>query len=197
VARRGSINALLLSQLALPKMVFAIRHARDELLYRTRSGSPPPAPRGAVLVLDDTAAAHGHVGVTLRLVAHLIATTVVRKGHRCALVTLGTPAADVTLSRPEDVIQIWTAGTDMPPDAEAASRLAGAVVSQMATLHGGDTRVILLTHPYQPPLAYPGSLTVRVHYPGHPVSIDDPFCFVMAPEPTATELIGTISRLIS
>jgi WD40 repeat protein len=197
VARRGSINALLLSQLALPKMVFAIRHARDELLYRTRSGSPPPAPRGAVLVLDDTAAAHGHVGVTLRLVAHLIATTVVRKGHRCALVTLGTPAADVTLSRPEDVIQIWTAGTDMPPDAEAASRLAGAVVSQMATMHGGDTRVILLTHPYQPPLAYPGSLTVRVHYPGHPVSVDDPLCFMMPPEPTATELIGTISRLIS
>lgn len=197
VARHGSIGALLLSQLALPTMVFAIRHARDELLYRTRSGSPPPAPRSAVLVLDDTAAAHGHVGVTLRLVAHLIATTVVRKGHRCALVTLGTPAADVMLSRPEDVIQIWTAGTDMPPDADAASRLAGTLVSQVATVHGGETRVILLTHPYQPPLAYPGSLTVRVHYPGHPVSIDDPLCFVMPPEPTATELIGTISRLIS
>ncbi|MBV9448162.1 MAG: WD40 repeat domain-containing protein [Streptosporangiaceae bacterium] len=197
VARHGNIGALLLSQLALPPLVFAIRHARDELLYRTRSGSPPPAPRAAVLVLDDTAAAHGRVGVTLRLIAHLIAVTVIHQGYRCALVTLGAPATEAMLTRPEDLIRIWTAGTDMPPDADAGSRLARGLVPQLGTVHGGDTRVILLTHPYQPPLAYPGSITVRVHYPGGPVADDDPLCVVVPPEPTATELIGAVSRLIS
>jgi WD40 repeat protein len=197
VARHGSIDALLLSQFALPPLAFAIRHARDELLYRTRSGSPPPAPRAAVLVLDDTAAAHGQVGVTLRLIAHLIATTVIRKGHRCALVTLGAPATDVMLSRPEDVIRIWTAGTDMPPDLEAGSRLAGGLISELVTAHGGDTRLILLTHPYQPPLATPGAITVRVHYPNRPVASDDPLCMMVPPEPTAAELVAAVSRLIS
>jgi WD40 repeat protein len=197
VARHGNIGALLLSQLALPTKAFRIRYALDELLYRTRSGSPPPALRAAVLVLDDTAAAHGQVGVTLRLIAHLIATMVIRKGNRCALVSLGTPATDAMLSRPEDVVRIWTAGTDMPPDLDAAGRLAGGLVSQLVTVHGGDTRVILLTHPYQSPLAYPGSVTVRVHYPGYPVTADDPLCVVVPPEPTATELVGAVSRLIS
>ena len=197
VARHGSIGGLLLSQLALPTKAFRIRYAMDELLYRTRSGSPPPALRAAVLVLDDTAAAHGQVGVTLRLIAHLIAMTVIRKGNRCALVTLGAPATDAMLSRPEDVVRIWTAGTDTPPDLEAGTRLAGGLVSELVTVHGGDTRVILLTHPYQPPLAYPGAVTVRVHYPGYPVTADDPLCVVVPPEPTATELVAAVSRLIS
>jgi WD40 repeat protein len=196
VARHGRIDALLLSQLALPPAVFAIRHSRDELLYRTRSGSPPPSPRVAVLLLDDTAAAHGQVGVTLRLIAHLLATTMTRKGYRCGLVTLGEPAADVMLTRPEDLIRIWTAGTDAPPDLPGGARLAQSLVTQLAAAHDGDARIILLTHPYQPALAHPGAITVRVHYAGHPVSTEDPFCVILPPEPTAIELASAVSRLV-
>jgi WD40 repeat protein len=197
VARHGKIDALLLTQLALPPLAFAIRHSRDELLYRTRGGSPPPGPRAAVLVLDDTAAAHGQVGVTLRLIAHLLATVMIRKGHRCALVTLGEPATDVILSRPEDLIRIWTAATDTPPDTDAGARLAGSLISRLSTGKSGDTRMIVLTHPYQPALPYPGCITVRVYYPGRPVATDDPLSVVLPPDPTAAELSGTVARLVS
>ncbi len=197
VARHGRIDALLLTQLALPRRAFAIRYSRDELLYRTRGGSPPPGPRAAVLVLDDTAAAHGQVGVTLRLIAHLLATAMIRKGHRCALVTLGAPAADVILSRPEDLIRIWTAGTDAPPDPDACARLAGGLLTRLAAERTGDARMIVLTHPYQPAFPHGGCITVRVHYPGHPVSTDDPFSLSLPPDPTAAELSSAVTRLVT
>jgi WD40 repeat protein len=196
IARSGPLDALLLSQLALSPRAFAIRYSRDELLYRTRGGSPPPAPHAAVLILDDTAAAHGQVGVTLRLVAHLAATTLLRRGRRCAVVTLGAPVTDRTMAKPEDLIGIWAAGTDAPPDPEAAWQVAERVLRDL-TGAGGEGRIALLTHVFAPALPSPGSVAVRVHYPGEPLVTDDPRSVVIPPEPSAAELLDAVGRAIS
>lgn len=196
IARHGHVNALLPSQLAAPELL-TVRHSRDELLYRTREGTPPPAPRATVIVLDDTPAAHGQVGITLRCTAHLLARTLLERHHRCALVTLGEPPAASFLDQHTDLARVWTANSVYPADPPSAFRLVSATATQLADPVTGAPRVVLLSHPYLPAPAYPDLTTVRVHYPGQPVTATAPRTHGLPATPTAEELSAVVAALLA
>jgi WD40 repeat protein len=189
LARHGSPDALLPTQLALPANVVTALRSRNELLYRARGGGVPSGPHSMIIVLDDTAAAHGAVGTALRLAAHLLAASLVRRGRRCALVGLGHPGWAVTVTRSADLIRLWTATTDGPPDLRAALHRVNTLVPDLTDPLRGAPEVTVFTHPHLP---VPGTMrSVRVHYPGRPVTLRRPGTFVLPPQPTAQQL-GTV-----
>ncbi|SDG79101.1 hypothetical protein SAMN05421505_10835 [Sinosporangium album] len=148
LARHGHVNALLPTQLALPPAALAARHIRDELLYRTQRGSVPPQPRAMVLVLDDTPAAHGPAGVTLRVCAHLLARSLLRRGLPGTLVTLGEPARAHPLGHPADLTALWLASSVARPDLAGAFRQIAALAPRLSDPVAGPPRVVVLTHAF-------------------------------------------------
>ena len=75
VSRTGPLTRLLPTQLALPGPLLLQQLAASQLLYRQHRAPAPPAPRPVSLILDTTPPTYGPAGETLRLAAHLIATT--------------------------------------------------------------------------------------------------------------------------
>ncbi|GAA0252304.1 hypothetical protein GCM10010492_61010 [Saccharothrix mutabilis subsp. mutabilis] len=165
LARHGAVNALVPTQLALPELL-GLRYTRGELLYRTRQGALPPVLRSAVLVLDDSPAAHGQVGVTLRMVAHLVASALVDDHHRCAVVRTGEPGAAVFLGRAQDLTALWTGGSVRRADVGTALRTAERVADGLADPLVGPARVLVLTQEYAEVPERPSLRCIRVRYPG-------------------------------
>ncbi|CAL9566206.1 hypothetical protein SUDANB95_04695 [Actinosynnema sp. ALI-1.44] len=165
LARHGAVNALVPTQLALPELL-GLRYTRGELLYRTRQGALPPVLRSAVLVLDDSPAAHGQVGVTLRMVAHLVASALVDDHHRCAVVRMGEPGAAVFLGPAQDLTALWTGGSVRRADVGAALRTAERVADGLADPLAGPAWVLVLTQEYQEVPERPSLRCIRVRYPG-------------------------------
>ncbi|KOV61826.1 hypothetical protein [Streptomyces sp. MMG1121] len=197
LARHGSANRLLPTQLALPTDLLRARHARDELLYRTSSGRLPRDPHGLVLVLDDTPATHGKVGSVLRLAAHLMAVTVLRLGRPCALVPLGEPWRSRTLLGPEDLVHVWAAGPLAEGDVPTAFREAEVVAARLTADLSGPPRMVLLSHPYLRPVPRPGLRELRVHYPHVPWREPARHRQVLPPEPSPEELRAALTALLS
>lgn len=196
VARHGNVNSLLPTQLALPELL-SVRQLRDELLYRTREGTPPPVSRGTVLVMDDTPAAHGQVGVTLRCIAHLLARTLLERRHRCGLVSLGDPAQACFLTRQVDLTAIWTLESLHSARVGPAFQMVAAMAAQLADPLTGAARVVLFTHKFLIAPPYPDLLTVRVYYPGQPVQGAGPGTFGLAAQPTAEALTDVVIGLLT
>lgn len=167
LARHGAVNALVPTQLALPELL-GLRYTRGELLYRTRQGALPPVLRSAVLLLDDSPAAHGQVGVTLRMVAHLVASALVDDHHRCAVVRMATPSAVAHISRPQDLTTLWTGGATSRADVSTALRTADRIADGLADPLAGPAWTIVLTHQYQEIPERPDLRCIRVRYPGRP-----------------------------
>lgn len=165
LARHGAVNALVPTQLALPELL-GLRYTRGELLYRTRQGSLPPVLRSAVLVLDDTPAAHGQVGVTLRMVAHLLASALLSDHHRCAVVRLGDPASAAFVTRPRDLTSLWVGGSVRRADVGGALRTAERVAEGLADPLAGPAWVIVLTQQFQEVPERGDVRCIRVRYPG-------------------------------
>ncbi|MEV5547560.1 hypothetical protein AB0L35_15755 [Streptomyces sp. NPDC052309] len=198
-ARHGPPDRLVPSQMALPAPLLHALWAQDALLYRTRRGRLPWTERDAVLVLDTGAPAQGRVGSGLRLCAHLLAAALLEAGRAVALVRLDGRAAPARLTSPADLRLLWEPVPPEPADPLRAAALARDAARDLAAADAGEARTLLLTHAYEPSLPLPGSLTLRVHYPHHPVPPDGPDTWVLAPEPEAQELrrvlTGVLGRL--
>ncbi|MGC0333428.1 WD40 repeat protein [Streptomyces sp. SAI-170] len=196
-ARHGPPDRMVPAQMALPGPLLNALWAQDALLYRTRRGRLPFTERDAVLVLDTSAAAHGQVGSCLRLSAHLLATALMAAGHAVALVRLDARDAPVRLAAPADLRRLWTPVRPEPADPVRAAALARRAARGLSSADAAEPRTLLLTHPHEPPLPLPGSLTLRVHYPRHPVAPDGPDTWVLAPEPGGEELRRVLTAVLA
>ncbi|MEU4153294.1 hypothetical protein [Streptomyces sp. NPDC026659] len=199
LVRHGPPDRLVPSQLALPEDVREALRVDDALLYRTRLATAPVAVRNAVLVLDTGAAAHGRVGSCLRVCAHLLAEALLRAGRALELVRLDGRSGPLPLMRQADLVRLWEPHPPAPPDPARATALASAAAGRLVHPTAGMPRVLLLTHPYQPRLELPESLTLRAHYPGHPVLATEPHSWTIdpdvAPERLRAVLAGVLSHL--
>ncbi|MFF7449501.1 MULTISPECIES: hypothetical protein [unclassified Streptomyces] len=194
-SRHGPPDRLVPGHMALPAPLLHALWAQDALLYRTRRGRPPWTERDAVLVLDTGAAALGQVGSCLRLCAHLLAAALLAAERAVALVRLDGLGAPLRLTSAGDLRHLWT---PVPPEPAAPVRAAGlarAAARDLAATDSGEPRTLLLTHAHEPRLPLPGALTLRVHYPHHPVP-DGPDTWVLAPEPDGEELRRVLTRIL-
>ncbi len=196
IARNGQLPSLLPSQLALPRMVLAVKKSRDELLFRTRQGDLPMVAEPVVLLLDDTPAAFGAIGVTLRFIANLLAGIAIRRHRRCALVPLSSPAVRF-LDEMADLVHLWSGGNVERPDLAAALTAAVAAAAQLSDSLDGLPRLVLLTHPYLACPSRPGLHIVRIHYPGIPVEDPAPRTHVLAPGVGPEQLHEVIGDILS
>ena len=146
IALQGDFRSLLPSQLLLPQDLFESRYLRHELLFRARSGHEPPRLRPTVLVLDVTAPCFGPVEDVTRLAAHVVAATLIQRGLPVVLVTTGGAGTVQALSRPADLLAIWTRRSLEPLQLRASLATARAMGH---TLNNGALQppaVLLLTH---------------------------------------------------
>ena len=195
LSRHGDVNRLLPSQFALDDDVFKLRQVRDELLYRTRDGRLPPGPRAMILLLDDTPAALGAVGITLRTCAHLLAATMIRRSRPCAMVRLGKPAEPRFLAHQPDLIQLWTDVSLGGPQLDGAAATVATLTRTLTTESAEPPWVLLLTHPHQPAPPLPGLRAIRVQYPGQTVSFSGGYS--LAPDPDSGALYGTLISVLT
>lgn len=195
VARHGELPSLMPSQLALPREVLGAKMSRDELLFRTRQGELVVDGQPVVLIVDDTPAAFGMVGLTLRIVANVLAGMAIRQHRRCALVRLSS--AEVTfLTETADLIHVWGRGSVDRPDLPAALAAAGAAATQLSDVLGGLPRLVLLTHPYLACSTRPGLHVIRVHYPGLPTEDVGPRTHVLAPGAGPDEIHDVVAAVL-
>jgi hypothetical protein len=197
ISRHGELSALLHSQLVLDDDLLVAKQARDDLLYRTREGSLPPAAQPVVFVLDDTPPVHGLVGSTLRVVAQLLATHLIGKHRRCALIRMGPPARVRFLATPVDLVELWSPGSPDPPATDAAQRLVGSATAQLVDPLGGRVRVVVLTHPYLPWPDREGQHVIRVHYPGRPVEASAPRTHILPPDGDFQQIQNVIAAVLA
>lgn len=196
LARHGPPDRVLPSQLAMPDAVLDFLWAQDALLYRTRRGDPPRVHRDAVLVLDTGAAAHGQVGSALRLSAFLLAEALIGAGRALDLVPLSGRGEPVRLARTADLRCLWETVPPAPPRPERAAELAARSAQRLADPVSGTPRAVLFTHAHQPRLPLRDALTVRVHYPGHPVPVPDPNSWMLPPDPPREALYAVLGALL-
>jgi hypothetical protein len=135
ISRRGPLHTALPTQLALPDDLRMLRYARGELLHRTHPARRPLPTEPVTIVLDTTPATYGKCETVLRLTAHMVTITLWHAGRTCTLITLTHPGQARDLSRPEDLLALWTSRTLMPPDFRRALKTAADAVS--------DTVIIL------------------------------------------------------
>ena len=206
IARSGPARALLSTQLALEREVFAMRAARGELLYRTGSTALPSRGRPLVAILDDTAAATGTIAVNLRLVVHLAAVALIDLGYACELVTLAAPGRRHVIDGDDTLAAIWHPCSLERADLARALRQADEAARRWAVAVGPQPRIVLLTHEFrEAPAATPvGACHVdvlRACYPHlgrtRPMTgpEDDPF--LISAVPTAQELRRLVMRLLA
>jgi hypothetical protein len=195
LSRHGNVNRLLPSQFALDDDVFSLRQVRDELLYRTRNGRLPPGPRAMILLLDDTPAAFGAVGVTLRTCAHLLAATMIRWSRPCAVVRLGKPAEPRFLSHQPDLIRLWTDVSLGGAQLDGAAATVETLVRTLTTESTEPPWVLLLTHPHQPAPYVPGLRAIRVQYPGQTTPV--PGGYPLASDPDSGALYGALISILA
>jgi WD40 repeat protein len=195
ISHNGQLPWLLPSELALPRAVLAAKSSRGELLFRTRQGSLPVVAQSVVLLLDDTPAAFGAVGVTIRILANLLASLAIQRHRRCALITLGSPVARL-IEDMSDLVHVWAPGTVDRPDIATALSVAATVSAQLSDPIDGLPRLVLLTHPHQACPASPALHVVRVHYPGVPVEDTAPRTHVLAPDADPEQLFAVVREIL-
>ncbi|MGW0818182.1 hypothetical protein ACWD00_34085 [Streptomyces viridiviolaceus] len=130
------------------------------------------------------------MGSGLRLCAHLTAAALLEAGRAVALARLDGRAAPARLTSPADLRPLWTPVPSEPADPSRAAGLARDAARALAAVESGEPRALLLTHVHEPRLPLPGSLTLRVHYPHHPVPPDGPDTWVLPPSPNRTSCAG-------
>jgi len=193
ITRSGPVTRLVPSQLALPRDLLAAHLAEDQGQYREHRAPTPPAPEPVTLILDTTPPTFGPAGHTLRLAAHLIATTLWEHGEFPYLVTLTAPDALAELRAPSDLLSMWASTTlDDPSLALTAARRTAAVTGQPA---------VFCTHHHTARTDWsPGPATrlLTSHQPPErvPSPPSGPWHVHLPPDPAPELLSAAISRLL-
>ncbi|NUS74847.1 MAG: hypothetical protein HOV70_01425, partial [Streptomyces sp.] len=91
---------------------------------------------------------------------------------------------------------LWTPVLPEPADPARAAALAREAARGLAAVDSGEPRTLLFTHVHEAPLPVPGALTLRVHYPRHPVPPDGPDTWVLAPEPDGDDLRRVLVQIL-
>ena len=146
--RRTDWNALLPSQLALPKEVFAYRHDRGELLFRAHEVTEPPKLRPTVILLDTSPPASCFIEQTTRLAAFVVARTLHQANLPAILVTSGGTEQIFTIEKTADLVDIWTQRTLKLARVPRSLKLAQALRVNLYSEGGLEPIVLLLTHPW-------------------------------------------------
>ncbi|NUP51868.1 MAG: WD40 repeat domain-containing protein [Catenulispora sp.] len=172
LARHGAIHHLLLSQLALDDELLDMRIVGGEVLYRLQATTVPSRGRPVVAILDDTAAAAGPVGVTIRLVTHLAAVSLLRVGHALDLVRLTEAERARTIAGAGDFAEIWAPCSLAVARRSEALRQADAAAYRRDLSSGPEPRIVVVTHEHRRfAAATPAGRAVdavRVRFPGSP-----------------------------
>lgn len=192
----GPQNRPVARQLALPAAAPRARRGPDGSVCRA-AGPPVRDGRPMIILLDDTPAVHGRVGVTLRLAAHLLAAEQIRQRSGCALVLLGTPDPVHYLVEPLHLMAIWTAGTLGRAHPERAARAAAALAPRMRERYDGPPRTVLLSHPYLRLPVPSDAMQLRVHYPDQPVKGGAGNTMVLPPDPDPAVLRRALVRVLT
>jgi ATP-dependent Clp protease ATP-binding subunit ClpC len=108
IATRGSLKALLPTQLALGRNLMALKLLRSELLYRARTSTERPRLRPAVLLLDVSPPNFGPVERLTRTAAHVVAATLIEAGVPARFVAAGGNWDPRPLENASDLLLIWT-----------------------------------------------------------------------------------------
>jgi hypothetical protein len=199
ISRRGPITHLLPTQLTMPPGLFDARYAAGELLYRQYSNGAAARPEPVTIVLDNSPATFGPPETVLRLVAHVITTTLWRGYHYPVLVSLDRADLATVVATPDELTAMWSARTLGPPDlglalATAAHRSRTPVVvltehhaAREWALRPGPRLRLLTTHlPGDPPRRAPAG-RYHVHLPpdAGPVDLTRAVARLLTVEPTA------------
>lgn len=172
ITRHGAIHYLLLSQLALDDELLDVRIVGGEVLYRLQATTVPSRGRPVVAILDDTAAAAGPVGVTIRLVTHLAAVSLLRAGHALDLVRLTEAERARTVAGAGDFAGIWAPCSLAVARRSEALRQADAAAYRRDLSSGPEPRIVVVTHEHRRfAAATPAGRAVnavRVRFPGSP-----------------------------
>ncbi|WP_203794714.1 hypothetical protein, partial [Actinoplanes derwentensis] len=175
LARHGDPHRMVATHLALPERPRAVLAAGGNLLYRRRSAEPHRRPTDRVLVLDTSPPTYGPVESVLRLVAHLVTTALWRAGAATTLLTAERPDSLIPLTRPRDLLHLWTGRTLVRPDLAALAGTAGGhgqpviVLTHYETarwaglIRDTDHRVVLLTS-HTPTTAEPRPTAANHHH---------------------------------
>lgn len=193
ISRHGRLINLLQSQLALPPDLFMLRMANRDLVYRlrqTEAESPPPT---VTLVLDTGPATFGPAEATLRLLAHMLVTTLWSAGRFPALVTTDQPRLVRHITGHEDLVTVWTSRGLEPPAMEAALATAGSL---------GDPVVVLTEYHLArelPLVAHAALRLLTTHVlddaPSGPAS--GPFHIHIGADAEAADLTGAVAALLN
>jgi hypothetical protein len=192
VSRHGLLDQLLQTQLALPSDVLTLRRLTHELLYRQHSAFVPPRPQPVTLVLDTTPPTFGGVESLLRLVGHLITTSLWQQGERPLLVTAGRPDRVVELTGPAQLMELWTSRTLYSPEETLAMALDTAKAEGLP--------VVLLAHQHAPrPEHAPWLRMLATHHPGEPPAggLSNGRHHFLPPSPPARQLVSTVRALLA
>ena len=193
ITRHGPPTALLLTQLALPELLFGLRFATGELLHHHHPAATRPPVHPITIVLDTTPPTYGPCESVLRLIAHLLTTTLWRYGHNPNLVTLTDPRSCVELSQTRDLLAIWTSRTLDPPDLTTALHTAAT-----RTTHPTVTLTVH-TSTDDHPSPSPAHQLVTTHHPTHPPDRHPsrPFHHHLDPDPTPSAIASIVDTLLA
>lgn len=192
VSRHGLPDQLLQTQLALPSEVLTLRRLTQELLYRQHSAFVPPRPQPVTLVLDTTPPTFGGVEGLLRLVGHLITTSLWQQGERPLLVTAGRPDRVVELTGPAQLMELWTSRTLYSPEETLAMALDTAKAEGLP--------VVLLAHQHAPrPEHAPWLRLLATYHPGEPPAggLSNGRHHFLPPSPPVRQLVSTVRALLT
>jgi hypothetical protein len=193
ITLHGPPTTLLYTQLALPEPLFSLRYTTNELLHRYHPAARTPPVRPLTIVLDTTPPTYGPCEALLRLVAHLLTTTLWRNGHDPTLITLTDPHSGRPLTRTQDLLEIWSSRTLNPPDIATALATAAATTTHPT--------VTLTVHPnigsHPPPSAARQIVTAQhaIHSPEHNPASPYQHHFSLSPSPA--QIIETIGRILA
>jgi hypothetical protein len=145
VTLHGKLSALLPSQLALPRPIFNSRHSRGELLYRARIGKQPPRLRPTIIVLDISPPSFGPIETSLRLAAHIIASSLLQAQLPVVLVIPGDIETVQPIEQSADLVEIWT---QRRLKFANLNRVFSVARAMRETLHDGhlEPAIVLLTY---------------------------------------------------
>jgi WD40 repeat protein len=200
--RHGPLTTATPTQLALPEPLLTLQHARGQLLHYGHPAQEPPSLIPLTIVLDTTPPTYGPCEAVLRLLAHLITTTLWAGGRQPTVITTTDPLHVRTLTHPADLVRLWSSRTLAPPIpalAAAVKTAADATVHPVLLLTTAHTAAELIALRHAVPT--PRTQFATTHSPGTapplPPTGAHHHTLTTAPPPTSRQFDALIRRILT